>query len=451
MRFDRTVLTLLFVAIYSSITFGQHDAPFRSQSPGVLIEVHNFPSHAESKSRLDVLFKIPEDFFIFVKDNSEVSQDQFIAEGEVNIEILSMKGESQAHTRLKKRLTREQSQDPSPKNNVIEGMSTFILPMSEYSIAFEVDDLHSSRKYSKKLSNISLQDFSKEHLSLSNPFFVQSQRLDPGYTLKAFNDGGDVPFGQNFDVYLELAGEVPVESVKVKYFLYRLLQETDERSLVTGDSIRQLSKTGSVSISVKMNNNESSYVIDSTPVASKHPLWLRFKGDTLEQGNYELDVTASSGTDVVMKKEKFSIRWFDMPFSLRSLDMAVDALEYLATEGEMKFLHGADEHTRRQLFEEFWKKRDPTPHTASNEVMTEYYRRVDHAFRAFSTVRDNNGVKTDRGKAYILYGPPAKIDRELTPRTNPREVWSYPSLHQQLVFIDESRVGDDKLAAVQEK
>src|SRR5207247_6934283 len=95
--------------------------------------------------------------------------------------------------------------------------------------------------------------------------------------------------------------------------------------------------------------------------------------------------TYRSKTDTM--RQNFHLRWIGMPFSLRNLQTAVDALEYTAPEKEFKEMRSANPRKQKLLFEEFWKKRDPTPGTAFNEVMEEYYRRVDHASTAFSTLR----------------------------------------------------------------
>jgi hypothetical protein len=77
--------------------------------------------------------------------------------------------------------------------------------------------------------------------------------------------------------------------------------------------------------------------------------------------------------------------------------------------------------------------------------MAEYYQRCDYALENFGTLRQANGIKTDRGKIYILYGPPAKTERLLTPGTPPKEIWYYDNLGMKFIFVDESRAGNYKL------
>jgi hypothetical protein len=74
--------------------------------------------------------------------------------------------------------------------------------------------------------------------------------------------------------------------------------------------------------------------------------------------------------------------------------------------------------------------------------MTEYYRRVDHAVRTFGTLRQPDGFRSDRGKVYILYGPPTKTDRMLDPDAGFREVWIYERLNKKFTFADENKSGN---------
>ena len=100
------------------------------------------------------------------------------------------------------------------------------------------------------------------------------------------------------------------------------------------------------------------------------------------------------------------------------------------------FLGLSNDEERDQFVEQFWQRRDPTPDTYENEYKEEHYRRVAYANEHFSTVVP--GWKTDRGRAYIVFGPPDDISHppaaavnasqaegESAPSAPPEEVWSY--------------------------
>ena len=134
-----------------------------------------------------------------------------------------------------------------------------------------------------------------------------------------------------------------------------------------------------------------------------------------------------------------------MPHSLKNTQLAAEALKYLMSEKEYEeFIKLSDDDMKKQ-FEIFWKKRDPTPSTAYNEEMAEYYHRCDYALENFGTLSHADGIDTDRGKVYILYGPPTRTDRLLMPNVVPKEVWYSENLGLKFVFVDESRSGNYKL------
>ena len=159
-------------------------------------------------------------------------------------------------------------------------------------------------------------------------------------------------------------------------------------------------------------------------------------------GKYDVEIKGSGNS---VARKSFAIQWIDMPLTLSNNVLSTEALQYLMPEKEFdEFIKLSPEDMKRQ-FDEFWKKRDPTPQTAYNEAMAEYYQRCDYAFENFGTLRQSNGIKTDRGKIYILYGPPAKTERLLTPGTPPKEIWYYDNLGMKFIFVDESRAGNYKL------
>lgn len=60
---------------------------------------------------------------------------------------------------------------------------------------------------------------------------------------------------------------------------------------------------------------------------------------------------------------------------------------------------------RRAFIEAFWARRDPTPWSIHNELREEFWRRVEETNLHF-TEAIKPGWKTERGKLFILFGPP---------------------------------------------
>jgi GWxTD domain-containing protein len=145
---------------------------------------------------------------------------------------------------------------------------------------------------------------------------------------------------------------------------------------------------------------------------------------------------------------EFSVHLPGIPASITDLGIAIRQVKYIATVEENRRLRNASISDRARLFREFWKKRDPDPATEENELMQEYYYRVEYSDEHFSTHR--NGWETDRGRIYILYGEPTQIERHpFESGTYPYEIWYYHHINRRFVFVDHTGFGDYTLAGPQ--
>src|SRR5579885_1232205 len=84
-------------------------------------------------------------------------------------------------------------------------------------------------------------------------------------------------------------------------------------------------------------------------------------------------------------------------------------VRWIITEEERSaFKQLSNDEERDQFIEAFWQRRDPTPDTIENEFKEEHYRRIAYANEHFAA--GIPGWKTDRGRMYIMYGPPDEIE-----------------------------------------
>lgn len=82
---------------------------------------------------------------------------------------------------------------------------------------------------------------------------------------------------------------------------------------------------------------------------------------------------------------------------------------YIISDEERRaFLRLSTNEEREQFIEQFWLRRDPTPDTVENETREEHYRRIAYANERFAS--GIPGWKTDRGRIYIIWGPPDEIE-----------------------------------------
>jgi GWxTD domain-containing protein len=141
------------------------------------------------------------------------------------------------------------------------------------------------------------------------------------------------------------------------------------------------------------------------------------------------------------------------PFQVRSqffywgkdVESAVDILTYVAGGGFIDRFKKADPETRKKLWEEFWREKDPTPDTPRNEFYEEHIRRFEYANRHFGT-HQGPGWRTDRGRIYIVYGQPDQVESTtFDVDRDTAEIWVYNRLGRRFVFVDETGFGDYRL------
>jgi len=139
-----------------------------------------------------------------------------------------------------------------------------------------------------------------------------------------------------------------------------------------------------------------------------------------------------------------------------------DVVYIISPEERRSFLHLSTNEEREQFIEAFWQRRNPDPDSPENSFKEEHYRRIAYANEHYAS--GIPGWKTDRGKIYIMWGPPDEIDSHPTggtwerpmdqgggeTSTYPWETWRYRYLpggtalgeNVELEFVDPSSSGE---------
>jgi GWxTD domain-containing protein len=147
------------------------------------------------------------------------------------------------------------------------------------------------------------------------------------------------------------------------------------------------------------------------------------------------------------------------PLSEASKQWLEEVVPYIITQAEKElFLSLPNEAERGKFIENFWKKRDPKPETPENEFKIAYYRRIAFANKFFG-VSSIPGWKTDRGRVFILLGPPNEIQNDyLSSRESisqpgaVKQIWTYWNLPNpnlpysfEFTFVDRYGTGNYEL------
>jgi GWxTD domain-containing protein len=149
----------------------------------------------------------------------------------------------------------------------------------------------------------------------------------------------------------------------------------------------------------------------------------------------------SPPTSFATEKEKMSKKhkkWLD------------EEVVYIISKNEKEvFKNMTTGEQREEFIRKFWERRDPTPRTPFNEFKEEHYRRIEYAKRRY--FEGTAGWRSDRGRVYIMFGPPDffetnpgggrgfLFDASGPTAEFPAEVWTYryiPGLKLRQTRID---------------
>jgi GWxTD domain-containing protein len=136
-----------------------------------------------------------------------------------------------------------------------------------------------------------------------------------------------------------------------------------------------------------------------------------------------------------------------------------DVIYIITPEEKNAFLHLSTNEEREQFIEQFWQRRNPDPDSPENTFKEEHYRRIAYANEHYAS--GIPGWKTDRGRIYIMWGPPDEVDSHPTggtyerpsqqgggeTSTYPFEDWRYRYLegmgeNVELEFVDPTSTGE---------
>src|SRR5271163_58864 len=115
------------------------------------------------------------------------------------------------------------------------------------------------------------------------------------------------------------------------------------------------------------------------------------------------------------KKIKRTLKELDSPYRQW---LSEDVVYIISPDERNAFLQLATNEEREQFIEQFWLRRSGNPDLPDNDFKEEHYRRIAYANEHYAS--GIPGWKTDRGKMYIIWGPPDEIDSHPTGGTYDR-------------------------------
>lgn len=371
-----------------------------------------FYSAEQFKPRLDAYLEIPLENLQFKKNYNTKMYDASV---NYTVKIVN----SASEVVVNESITDYVSTNKSSQKNLDESakfiVREYYLNPGIYKIEVSLSDINTKKE--KTISKqLEVDDYSKKDISFSDIMLVSNLKQENGKKI------------------ITPLVDKNIDNLKELFLFFEVYNSKDIH----------IPNVFSYKITDKKNNmiekGELSY--DLLPGINK--FFEKIKTSNLIYGEYKLEINDKSN-GLLLATKYFSNKMTGIPVNMKDLDLLIDQLIYIATSDDMsKIRNASSSEMKEKNFIDFWRSKDPSPNTSKNELMIEYYKRINTANERYSHYID--GWKTDMGMVYIIFGEPSNIERyPFTENTKPYEIWDFYSLNKQFVFVDESGFGDYKL------
>jgi GWxTD domain-containing protein len=444
----RTTLTTalamaLVLGAVTPSTRGQFRPPRAEEGPQVLFyEAFPLPIPGDSlHERIDILYRIDREFFVPVRDPD--GPFPFHRSGEVVVELGDSTGGIAARSMAALEIHGSDADRKPLGEQWEQGILSLVVTPGRYRIQMTVEDQESRRSIMDSSRFVRTRSGSGLSTASAVPVAAPGESHGIPADLTLMNYGGEILFGRPASLLVAWQSAGSHDTLlSVKYSFAEEPPSPEDRPFLPPDHEVTVPVYHGVQFVTSTDSSHAGYRISPNGPGTTCAAVVPIPFARLLLRSFRMTFTLSSGYDRFEIVKKGRAVWPDMPFSLKDIDNALDALRYITTEPELDSLRRGNFETRRGNLEGFWRSKGGKQETAFNEVMTEYYRRVDLAMRSYGTLRQPDGFRSDRGRIYVLYGPPTTTDRTLDPVSGYQEVWTYGHLKKKFIFIDQNKSGN---------
>ena len=387
-------------------------------APNLFIEAFATASDQIGKGHVDIYVQIPYPEISFIK-----GEEQYTGQFEISAALLSQeKQQLWQKSQFVELHPKNFSQTVSNRFFSLKQFSTDLAP-GKYDLLVQVTDQESKKIETSKRS-IVVKDFGNDTLALSDMMFVHRMTFDGTRKNIVPNLTGMISKEQSsFYLFFEIYNRMKIDSVQLICKFINLKQEIvaqrTKSELLAGNRTSVIWQIDTISI-----------------VPDQYLLTVEAAGNSKVDSGKSFRAFVSRGCIVRMK---------NMPLFITDIDKATEQLQYIAKDNEIDHIREATTPGEKQKrFLEFWSKHNPDPNASNNELIEEYYSRVEYADKNYANHME--GWKTDRGMIFIQFGPPQNIERHPFNSDNkPYEIWYYYEQNREFLFIDEIGLGDYRI------
>lgn len=415
-RYEKLVFWMTLVLL-SSTVLGQFSNRFRNREAGVpyfeakVLETY---SEAEGKLLARAFIQIVNDDLTFVK-----SGDGFQAEVQIEIYLRHKTSDFVFNRTISQNVYTEDFARTNDQNVVNTFSTDMEVEEGEYEATITVLDQNNNEQYTRRTGfSISGANAVDADLMVGDVLFFDEFRTDDNGEIAEFNPKLDNNFSSD----------------SKHLYCYFNTFTRDTSAEMTVDYVVQDDR----GLAVQQNQ----YVIAS-PEKGYQDHYIRLNRYYFSRNDYAINIKVSYNGKTVQRTARFGFYWQFVPGTEKDLDLAIKQLRYIAKEDSIKhFLKKGSYEEKKAFFQRFWESKDPNPDTEANELMEEYYRRVNYANGQFSS-SGLGGWITDRGRIFIKFGQPDDVERHpFEANSYPYEIWRYYSLQKNFLFIDRTGFGD---------
>lgn len=449
---------LILIALFPLITDAQRQAtPYerllqRSDQPNSYITDIMLPT--EDGATVGVIFRLDYDLvpFLRVRPSMENTPEnaEYFAPVRMGLEVFegrhrSSRRSSSDNTRS---IFRDSYLDTVYVNSFeqtrsrlqhVQGVLSTNLEPGSYNYELQLTRAQSTREQSSTRRNIQIPAY--DTLSSANIVILSEfSRAEDTAGGSFLNYGENVLYGSDYEMMIVLPQADSDQQFKIAIHRMRSGQSDEADSdptfehtlnadeIFTGSNYQLNRNPDGIKFSMNLSDSGSRFGVVSIP------------NSEFENARYRIQILDAD--EKVIGSRIVNSRWLDMPVSLLNIDVAINMMRFIVSDEELNRLQRGSSAEKERKFRDFWEQRDPTPDTEFNELMTEYYERIDYTYRNFTSMQ-TPGFESDQGRAYILYGEPDNIERRLPTDQPTQEIWEYPN--RTLVFEATSGFGDFKL------
>ena len=352
--------------------------------------------------------KIPNYSLQFVKEGRN-----FIAEYDVNLSVVGQDDIEVATGSFSDKIIVKKFSETTSRVKSTILSSSFVVPLEDYVVSVNIKDID-TKLTSKKTKKVNLDDFS-ETFQVYDPIFLKETDGEWGFSDNEF------PVD---------ASQIIIKENQLKFYQYATISPGDYTMVINVFSGKKLQWTDTI------NSSSDTKVISQL---------INLPTKNINKVDLRIEVTINQGSLSDSKSSKFKSRDSFMFGGVGNIDLALSQMNYILTTQERKELKNLKQNEKEGFFKKAWARRDPKPETKVNELMDEYYARVQFAEENFSR-GSSGGWRSDMGMIFILFGKPDDIQRYSSMQSNyVYETWYYFSIGEEFAFVDDYGFGDYRL------